>query len=164
MTTTKTGIRLDEFSRRGWYEAYGAHIATARSGDVCVQRIDYDALDASDIAISTQLGDLTRDDRAKLIALARAVRSAADSVGDLLDDAVAAYASGDVPATIAALAEASRAESDHGDDPSTQAAGVRLHPSVIMEEVYDLLPSRRTADVMAALAYRERVYPRMEAS
>jgi len=46
----------------------------------------------------------------------------------------------------------------------TAAAGVRLHPSVVMEEVYDLLPSRRTADVMAALAYRERVYPRMEAS
>jgi len=35
------------------------------------------------------------------------------------------------------------------------AAGGCLHPSVIMEEVYDLLPSRRTADVMAALASRE---------
>ena len=116
-------------SAKEWYEAYGAGISTENAGEVMVQIVEYDWLDAEDdesVVEHLSKSDLTADDREQVVALARRVREAADEVSALLDDAVEAYQSGDADETIKALRLAKSSETDHGDWPATSALADQL--------------------------------------
>ncbi len=116
-----------------WYDDYGWHLSTERHGDICLQEVEYDWLDDGDDAavaalLVAGLPDPCDEEDAEdlqscaegVVARAREIREAADSVESLLDAAVAAYEAGDVDATVKALCEASSEEDEHGDDPATQ--------------------------------------------
>ena len=138
-------------SAEDWYDSYGAHVSTERGGDVCVQAVDYDWLDEDDDAVIAKLiedktylpkheeaeyqCDITEDEAASIVALARWVRESAEEIEGLLNDAVKAYESGDLAQTIEALEAASRQEGNHGDDPATKALTEQLLEPIPAEEL-----------------------------
>ncbi len=65
-----------------------------------------------------------------VVKLAKGVREAAETVCGLLDEAVEAYESGDIEAVIEALDSAASTESEHGDNPATEA----LRKALLVEE------------------------------
>jgi hypothetical protein len=118
-------------SAQDWYKSYGAHISTERGGDIEIQLIDYDDLDADDDTIIAGLydpdaSDVSRNEYAALVALARDVRSAADALDDLLSDAVDAYEQDNIEAVVSALLEANDVEKEHGDNTATRALAGQL--------------------------------------
>lgn len=112
------------------YDAYGWHLSTDER-DIPLQAVQYDWLDdADDVRVAGRLraadSDLTDDEAMDLVVMARGVREAMEGVSDLLDDAVDAYRRGDCEGCARALEHASAVESDHGDDPATDALREQL--------------------------------------
>jgi hypothetical protein len=121
---------------KDWYAAYGWHLST-NAGDISLQAVKYDWLDDDDDAaivakIIGEYGKLDENDAIVIVHQAASVREMAEEVEGLLADAVKAYQSGDLDATIEALDTASSRESDAGDDPATKELARRL-----LEEVDD---------------------------
>lgn len=118
----KPNADLDHESAKDWYENYGWHITTEKEGDVTLDAVEYEWLDGTDDEVCAKLletYDLTDSEAAAIVFMARKVREAAETVADLLDEAVAAYQRGDMDAVVEALDEAARVESEHGDSPAT---------------------------------------------
>jgi hypothetical protein len=70
-----------------------------------------------------------------LVERAREVRSDAEDICALLDEAVEAYRAGNLVAVLDALSSARDAEREHGDDPATRA----LREQMIEEEHHHVL-------------------------
>ncbi len=108
-----------------WYESYGWHLSTDRAGDVELGVVAYYELDHLDDDIVDTLmdamPDLRRSEAQTIVARARVVRKAMEGIASRLVAAIAAYLAGDDDLARELLADASRAESDHGDDPGTAA-------------------------------------------
>jgi hypothetical protein len=113
-----------------WYGSYGDHISTESHGDLTLGTVHYDWLDDDDSAIVERLQksykDLSEDEAEGLIALARGVREAAETVVSNLETAVEAYEAGDLERVIEALDASSSDERHYGDDPATQALRAQL--------------------------------------
>ena len=121
-----------------WYGSYGAHISTDNHGDLTHDTVDFDWLDDDDSEIVERLQeiyeDLSEDEAESLVALARGIREAAESVVSNLEAAVEAYEANDIDAVIEALDAASSEERDHGDDPSAKQLRKQLIEEVEDEE------------------------------
>jgi hypothetical protein len=119
----KHNADLTHEDARGWYNSYGWHITTANEGDVTIDAVEYDWLDGTDAEVIARLREtydaLTDDEAESIVAKAREVREAGETIEGLLDEAVEAYQSGDMDAVVEALDEAARVESEHGDSPAT---------------------------------------------
>jgi hypothetical protein len=124
-------------SAEEWYGSYGAYISTDH-GDLTHDTVDYDWLDDDDSEIIERLQesdeDLSEDEAKSLVALARRIREAAESVVSNLEAAVEAYEADDIDAVIDALDAASSEERDHGDDPSARQLRKQLIEEVADEE------------------------------
>jgi hypothetical protein len=137
--TLADGADLTHKDAREWYEAFGWHLTTADAGDVCLQAVEYDWLDQSDDnGVILKLCDsmprqLTVEEAASIVEMARSVREAAEAIESLLDEAVAAYESGDAKETIAALDRCASYESDYGDSPASSS----LRSELLAEVKYD---------------------------
>lgn len=119
----KENANTEHEDARDWFSAYGAHVSTENHGDLTHDVVEYDWLDGDDDSVVNLLlakyASLAEDEAAALAAMARAVREAAETVGELLEDAVAAYESGDLDGVIKALDAAESTESEHGASPAT---------------------------------------------
>jgi len=120
----------DHEDARGWYDSYGWHLTTEDAGDVMLQAVRYDWLDDEDDAVITRLrkadSDLSADEAESIVTAARSTREAAESICDLLDEAVEAYERGDLDGAKQALLSAYSQESDHGDTPATSVLAGNL--------------------------------------
>lgn len=120
------------------YSCYGAHITTEKAGDICIQSVDYEWLDDDDDAnvvakLLESTTGLDEDEAFTLVEMARRIRTDMDGIESMLDEAVEAYETGDLEATIEALRNCSSNESEHGDNPSTSA----LIEQLLMEQKDD---------------------------
>lgn len=110
---------------REWFGVYGWHLTTEHEGDVTIDAVDYDWLDGTDAEVIAKLreayDDLTDDEAETIVAKAREVREAGETVEGSLAEAVAAYQRGDIDAVIEALDAAAVVESEHGDSPATDS-------------------------------------------
>lgn len=116
---------------RDWYDSYGWHLSTQDAGDVCLQAVEYDWLDDKEdvTAIRNLMRDddgLTADEAEEIVQRAHEVREAGESICELLDEAVAAYDSGDLEPCRRALLAAYDQESEHGDAPAAQSLAGKL--------------------------------------
>lgn len=121
---------LEHETAEEWYGAYGAHISTEHHGDLKHDVVEYDWLDGDDSVIVERLqemyDELSDDEADSLVALARGIREAAESVVSNLEAAVEAYERRDIAAVIDALEAASLVERDHGDDPASRQLRMQL--------------------------------------
>ena len=111
------------------YDHYGCHISTAEVGDVCLQAVDYGWLDlpASEAeALLVDRSEMSADEAAWLVARAQTVRRDMEAIEERLEAAAAAAVAGELSECLSALREASSLESEHGDDPATQALAIGL--------------------------------------
>ena len=130
MTKFIENADLTHEDARGWYDSYGWHITTENEGDVTIDAVEYDWLDGTDAEAIAKLREtydgLTDDEAESIIAKAREVREAAETVDGLLGEAVEAYQRGDMDAVVKALDEAARVESEHGDSPGANSLRSQL--------------------------------------
>ena len=130
MTNLIENADLSHEDARSFFESYGWHISTQDEGDVTIDSVEYDWLDGTDAQVIAKLrqtyGALTDDETECIIAKAREVREAAETVDGLLGEAVEAYQRGDMDAVVKALDEAARAECEHGDSPAANSLRSQL--------------------------------------
>jgi hypothetical protein len=115
------------------YDCYGWHMSTERAGDVCLQAVHYEWIEAADgeaepviAKLRERNDDITADEAESIVKKAMGVYNDMLAIEALLDDAVTAYLLGDRAMTIESLREASFAENAHGDDPSCSDLASRL--------------------------------------
>jgi len=141
MTTLRPNADTAHVTAKDWYDAYGAsepvryvdEVYGPSETDMLIQAVPYSWLD-SDMSDEDMVEMLLREDPElvddggldALIGCARSAYDAAEGTSDLLDEAVAAYRRGDLDECEQALDNASSHETDHGDDPATQALRSQL--------------------------------------
>ncbi len=126
-----TGWSTSHEDQRDWYDAYGWHLPTEREGDVELGAVAYTDLDEPDDdtlceRLRAKLTGLTADEASAIVARAREIREAADTICGLLDTAEERWDAGDITGCIEALTEARREELDHGDSPATDGMAAAL--------------------------------------
>jgi hypothetical protein len=126
-----------------WYDSYGWHLTTENAGDAFLQAVEYDWLDDyDDDAVIARLlesdDQLNRDEAASMVTKAREIRECAESICDLLDEAVEAYQQGDADKVEELLDAAKSHESDHGDSPASDSLRSSLLAS-LDSEILDAL-------------------------
>lgn len=123
----------DMESAEDWYDAYGWHVSTEDAGDVELSVVSYDDLDKSDKTIVNNLlkddEDLRRDEAEHIVAKAREVREAAESITSLLTEAIEAYRADDDREARNLLRQAKHEEWQHGDSTVTKSVSEALYGS-----------------------------------